>query len=245
MMKAISTMGYLNKLRKLVGKGHKHQEHTLYKYFTLYGVDYVFDIGANTGQSVKFYRGIGYCGKIISYEPIRSVWDQLQKNVSDDPECVPVNMGVSDSIGTGEIYVTDNGAVASSFLQMTQNVVDHAPEQRVVRMEKVETTTLEHELEKRYVSGDRAFLKIDVQGLEDTVLRSAGERLNQVVGMIVELSLVENYTGEILLYQQLPKLYDMGYRVLEIFPGWRNEETKELYQVDALLFRTERMIVPS
>ena len=137
---------FLSSLKKFVRRNRDVERHLLHKYFALYGVDFVFDIGANTGQSANFYRNIGYRGNIVSYEPIKNVSKHV-KNVAADPKCLPVNMGVSDAIGSSEIYVTDNGAVASSFLHMTHNVIEHAPEQQVVRTEIVKTTTLETEIE--------------------------------------------------------------------------------------------------
>jgi len=53
-----------------------------------YGVDCVFDVGANTGQYAEGLRNLGYKGRIISFEPLSAAHALLIENSRDDPEWV-------------------------------------------------------------------------------------------------------------------------------------------------------------
>ena len=47
-------------------------------------IDVVFDVGANEGQFAKKLRNLGYKEKIISFEPLKKVFNLLRKNFSND-----------------------------------------------------------------------------------------------------------------------------------------------------------------
>jgi FkbM family methyltransferase len=44
-----------------------------------YGINKVFDVGANVGQYAERKISLGYRGQIISFEPISSVFTELEK----------------------------------------------------------------------------------------------------------------------------------------------------------------------
>lgn len=200
-------------------------------------VEVLFDVGANIGQSVHHYRSMGYSGKIISYEPIKEIYQTLISNYSDDPDFIGINMGLSDVKGKDNIFITANGAVASSLLPMTDIVKKNAPAQSVLAKEEVDISTLEEQFQLHYPQGKNAFLKLDVQGLESQVIDGAGSCLDQIIGMKVETAVVENYKGEKLLYDLVPEIMEKGFRVSEISPGFRSLDQKELLQVDVFFIK--------
>ncbi len=206
---------------------------------TLYGVDTIFDIGAHAGQSGDHFRSLGFKGKIVSFEPIRYLFDKLEAKAHRDPLWDVENVALGLNAGKAEINVSGGHGGASSLLEMTDNVIDNAPDQKVSRKEQVEVVTLSSMLAKHYPCGDRCFLKIDVQGYEKYVLEGGLDSLDRVIGMKVELSLVENYKGELLLNDMLPFLHELGFRSVSFENGWRNTNSGELYQVDYIVFRTE------
>ena len=105
----------------------------------------------------------------------------------------------------------------------------------------VRVRTLQSITERHYPRGSRLFLKIDAQGYEKQVLEGAGSQLEKVVGMRIELSLVRSYEGAPLIGDMLPYLAERGYRLCGIEEAWSNRLTQEVYEVDAILFRTERL----
>lgn len=206
---------------------------------TLYGIDTIFDIGANAGQSGDHFRSLGFKGKIVSFEPIRYLFHKLEAKACRDPLWYVENVALGLNAGKAEINVSGGHAGASSLLEMTDNVKNNAPDQIFFRKEQVEVTTLSAMLAKHYPCGNRCFLKIDVQGYEKNVLEGGLDSLDRVIGMKVELSLVENYEGEPLLNDMLPFLCDLGFRSVSFENGWGNVKSGELYQVDCIAFRTD------
>ena len=205
----------------------------------LYGVEAIFDIGANIGMSAEAYRAAGFQGPIVSFEPVPSLYAELERRSQADPQWQAVPLALGSHCGHAVIHVTGGHAGATSLLQMTENVVKHAPDQAVVDTQRIEISTLDDVIAEYYPDGDRLFLKIDVQGYERRVLEGARMSLPRIVGMKLELSLVENYRGETLITEMLPMLYDVGYRVVSIERAWGNESTQEIFQVDVTCFRVE------
>jgi FkbM family methyltransferase len=207
-----------------------------------YGVDTIFDIGANVGSSGIGFRAAGFQGPIVSFEPVPHLFDELSRRAQEDPLWRVEALALGASPGLADINVTAGLGNASSLLAMTDNVRRHAPDQRVIRSELVRVSTVDEVVKKHYPQGDRLFLKIDVQGYERRVLEGSQSTLPRILGLKLELSLVENYSGESLLVEMLPLLYSLGFRAVAIEPAWVNRTTGEIFQVDLTCFRTDRML---
>jgi FkbM family methyltransferase len=207
----------------------------------LYAVDTIFDIGANAGVSGEYFRELGFEGPIVSFEPVSRLYRQLERRATQDPRWSCEHAALGDVEGELTINVSDTNGGASSFLAMTDNIRRHAPELQFIGQERVRVTTIDSVIDRYYPRGDRLFLKLDVQGYEKRVLEGARGSLARVVGMKIEMSIVKNYEDELLLCDMLPYLYDLGFRLTSIENGWANVATQELYQIDGILFRPERL----
>ena len=207
-----------------------------------YQVDMVFDIGANIGQCGPWFRCIGFDKTIVSFEPISHLFQQLSQNSKSDPKWLVEQVALGEKEGSSVINVSGGHGGASSILTMTEHVVKNAPDQAVIRQEEIVITTVEKMMRKYYPEGDRLFLKIDAQGYETRVLEGIGSELPRVIGLKLEMSLVENYCGELLMVEMLPRLKNMGFHLVEFGNGWSNEKTGEMYQVDGVFFRTDRPV---
>lgn len=205
-----------------------------------YGVEMVFDVGANIGQCGPWFRWMGYDKTIVSFEPISHLFQQLSHNAKADSKWLVEKLALGEKEGVCMINVSGGHGGASSLLTMTEHVVKNAPDQAVIRQEEIRVTTVEKMMKKYYPEGDRLFLKIDTQGYERNVLDGIGSELPRVIGLKLEMSLVENYRGELLLRDMLPFLEHMGFHLVELENGWSNETTGEMYQADGVFFRTDR-----
>jgi FkbM family methyltransferase len=205
-----------------------------------FGVEAIFDIGANIGTSGIAFRAAGFQGPIVSFEPVAHLFDELSRRSQGDPLWRVEALALGASPGLADINVTAGLGNASSLLAMTDNVRRHAPDQQVIRSESVRVSTVDEVVKKYYPHGDRLFLKIDVQGYERHVLEGSQATLPRILGLKLELSLVENYSGESLLVEMLPFLYSLGFRAVTIEPAWINRTTGEIFQVDLTCFRTDR-----
>src|SRR5680860_1154767 len=99
----------------------------LERLFTTYGVDCVFDVGANSGQYARGLRDMGFRGRIVSFEPLSDAHVLLVRNSRHDPKwVVPPAMALGDFTGETEIHVAGN-LVSSSLRGMTETHERAAP----------------------------------------------------------------------------------------------------------------------
>jgi FkbM family methyltransferase len=215
-------------------------EHALSTLLELYKVDTIFDVGANIGNSGDYFRNIGFTRKIVSFEPVSYLYSSLAEKAAKDPLWLCEQAGIGDVEGELEINVSGQDGSASSFLEMTDTIKDNAPELGYTGRETVAVKTIDSIIDHYYPQGDRLFLKLDVQGYEKNVLQGARQSLHRVVGMKIEMSIVKSYENELLIYDMLPYLYDLGYRLMGIEAAWSNRVTQEVFQVDGFLFRPDK-----
>lgn len=209
--------------------------------FAKYEVDAVFDIGANVGMSAEGFRAFGYGGLIVSFEPVKNLFSELAARAAADNQWHAEKLALGASPASSVIHVSGGHGGASSLLEMTSLVRDLAPDQAVTHSQPVTVSTVDLMSEKYYPTGDRLFLKLDVQGYEARVLEGARDTLSRVVGIRLELGLVESYRGELLLHEVLPSLYAQGFRAVAIDPAWIDSRTSELLQLNVTLFRVNRL----
>ena len=74
-------------------------------------IDVVLDVGANVGQFGASLRAQGYRGKIVSYEPISTVYQTLAATTATDLEWEINNF----ALGLKTEYVTINVSRSSEF----------------------------------------------------------------------------------------------------------------------------------
>ena len=215
--------------------------HALSTLLALYRVDAIFDLGANIGMSGDYFRNLGFKHKIVSFEPVSEYYRRLEQKARNDPLWWCEQAAVGDADGELDIHVSGEGGGASSFLEMTSHIPEHAPGLCYTGRETVRVTTVDSVIDRYYPSEDRLFLKLDVQGYEKQVLEGARASLPRVVGMKIEMSVVRSYRDEPLIDDMLPYLYRLGFRLNGIEAAWSNRATQEVYQVDGFLFRPERL----
>ncbi len=201
-----------------------------------HGVDLVFDVGANAGQFALWLREAGYRGRIVSFEPLSSAYEQLLKRSRRDALwTVAPRVAIGSEEGEIEMHVSANLA-SSSILDMAAEQVAAAPESRYVGKERVLLRRLDSFA--HYVEPDSAlFLKVDTQGYEDRVLQGAAGLLDRCVGLQLELSFVPLYQGQQLFDGMLEILRARGFDLWALWPCFADPGSGRLLQVDATFFR--------
>ena len=114
-----------NYFRKLVNKAgfdlvrlknsHGSFDVHLNNVFKKYSIDCVIDVGANSGQYGTFLRSIGFNGWIVSFEPVKSVFEKLVENAKKDKKWICYNMALGDK-SEKKIINVFSSTVFSSFL---------------------------------------------------------------------------------------------------------------------------------
>jgi FkbM family methyltransferase len=211
--------------------------HDLAELLRLYRVETVFDIGANAGMSGRYFRNLGFTGKIVSFEPVGRYYKLLTREAAGDALWTCENAAVAEAEGEQEINVSGGAGGASSFLKKTGVTWASAPELDYVGRERVRVTTVDRAALEHYPTGDHLFLKLDVQGYERKVLEGASQTLPRIVGLRVELSVSQCYENEPLMSEMMNYLYGLGFRLCAIDEAWSDRRTREVFQLDGVFFR--------
>jgi FkbM family methyltransferase len=198
-----------------------------------YGINLIFDVGANVGQYARRQRAIcGYQGQIVSFEPISSIFSELTKNAKNDPLWIPLNLALGNYDGEASINVSEH-SVYSSLLKA---LPDLSPPP--VKEEKITIKKLDSLFSDYYKDGDKVLLKVDTQGYEKNVLEGAYSSLEYITGIQLELSFVRLYEGEPLLIDMINLLLEKGFTLVNLEP--LNHQLKspgKILQADGMFFR--------
>lgn len=131
----------------------------------LRSADVVFDVGANVGYtSMLFSSLVGENGLVVGLEPVPRSFDLLQRSCGGVQNIKCVNVAASSMPGELRIHVSDMLDKASAIGDGVANYV------------AVKADTLDS-LASTY--GLPQFVKIDVEGFEETVI----EGMKQILGM--------------------------------------------------------------
>lgn len=202
-------------------------------------VDCVVDVGANDGGFARGIRGLGYNGRIISFEPLRKPFESLQRKSSPDPKWEAVNCAVGDSKCDVTINVSGNSGLSSSVLPILESHTKVAPDSRYVGTETVNQERLDTLLPELGVGRDsRTFLKVDVQGYERAVIDGGSNLLadGTIVGLQLELSLVPLYEGAMTYREGLDRADALGMTLMGLDPVFADSTSGQLLQADAVFF---------
>ncbi|HEV2121864.1 MAG TPA: FkbM family methyltransferase [Chloroflexota bacterium] len=199
-------------------------------------IEVVFDVGAHSGQYAQTLRALGFRGHVISFEPLPAPFSLLQQAAARDPLWEPVNAALGDRDGEVTMHVSGNSQ-SSSVLEMLPTHESAAPESAYVGTCQVRMTTLANAIGTYGAPGQPLFVKVDAQGYEEQVLDSAGDALQKVEGVQLELSLVPLYKGQALLEDMIMKMRERGFVLTSLEPGFHDPRTGQLLQTDGIFFR--------
>ena len=170
----------------------------------LANVDVVLDVGANTGQYGDMLRETGFRGRLVSLEPVAEAYAELERRAAADGAWEAVRVAASDADGEITLNLTGDSR-SSSVLPRNERFADKAgwapKESRSVPARRLDGLVAE-----LLRSGERAYLKLDIQGYERHVLEGAGPALERFEAIELELSVTPLYEGQPGLTEMLPLL---------------------------------------
>jgi FkbM family methyltransferase len=211
----------------------------LVRMLSVHRVSTVLDVGANTGQYAKNLRDAGFAGRIVSFEPVLEAYTELCRTARNDSLwTVAERMAIGDKDGRAEIHVANN-LVSSSLLPMLDSHCAADPNSRFVDTETVPVARLDSVADRFLGNDESFFIKIDVQGFENKVLDGAPMLLRRGVGLQLELSLTPLYEGEMLFQPMLDRLSKSDFDLWSLVPGFVDNRTGRLLQVDGVFFRRQ------
>lgn len=200
-----------------------------------HGVDLVLDVGAARGGYGSQLREFGYAGRIVSFEPLESAYDDLSRRIADDPAWTAHRTAVGADPGEATINVASNSD-SSSLLPMLDAHREAAPQVGYVDTQTVQIARLDDLVGAEVSAAKAPFLKVDTQGFERDVLAGAPLTLERVVGIQLELSFVPLYAGGMTVDEAVSWAYGEGFHLVGIEQGYA-APTGEILQVDGVFWR--------
>jgi len=214
-----------------------HPQARLKQLIDKYNINVILDVGGNKGQFGSLLRYIGYSGRIVSFEPIREVFNVLSKESNTDDKWNALNLALGNSEGTSEINISQN-SYSSSILDMLPAHVSAAEDSVYIGTENIKIKTLDSIFSTICSQDDNIYLKIDTQGYEKYVLEGAADSLRYISLLQIESSLISLYENELLFVDMYKLLYRQGFKIASIEPCFVDKTSGEVLQVEAIYCRT-------
>ena len=125
----------------------------------------IVDCGSNIGLSVLYFKRLYPKGRIIAFEPDRATFEMLERNVSANnlAGVTLVKKALYDSVGSVPFYVSPEKP--GLLVQST----------RKENLASSQVTSVETETLSTYLTEPVDFLKMDIEGAEDQVLKDLNE----------------------------------------------------------------------
>lgn len=207
------------------------------RWFNDFGISLLFDVGANAGQYAREVRQCGYKNRIVSFEPMKTVFEELQHSSQKDTQWQCLNIGIGETDGMREIHIAGNSGQSSSLLPMHERHVRALPISAYVGAEKIQIVRLDSIRTKLTNSEDSIWLKIDVQGYEHKVLDGASELLGQIKAIELEMSLVSLYEGAPLLCDTITYLSKKGFQLIAVEEAFQDTRCAHTLQLNGIFER--------
>lgn len=203
------------------------------KIINSYNINLLLDVGANAGQYAHQMRSNGFDKKIISFEPLKSVFKDLELNSSKDPHWQVENYAIGNEDVTSYINVAGN-TYSSSLLNMLPSHLESAPDSGFVAKEEIEVKKLDSIFHKFSSPESRVMLKIDTQGYEKKVLEGAIDSLNNIYILQLEMSIIPLYQDEMIFTEMISYLDSLNFQLFSLENGFTDLRSGRLLQVDGV-----------
>lgn len=201
--------------------------------FKKYYISLLMDVGANTGIYGKEIRQAGYKGKIISFEPLFDAFNKLKTVAEKDKNWETNNYALGAENAEQEINISHNSH-SSSILDILETHTNAEATASYKGKQKIQIKTLDSIFKNLHENNREIFLKIDTQGYELNVLKGAEQSLEYINTIQLEMSLQPLYAGQALYDEIFKYLWNKGYKLIDIEPGFTNINTGTLLQFDGI-----------
>jgi FkbM family methyltransferase len=182
-------------------------------------------------------RNLGYRGEIVSFEPIRAAFQELERAARGDQKWQVRNLALGAATGTAVINVSEL-SVYSSMLAQTADAQKQDSTAAVVRTEKISVAALDDLFTP--FPHRTAFLKIDTQGFERQVLEGSKQTLPFLCGVLMELPIVHLYEATWNFPEAIEYMADRNFTVSQVHPtNFLTADPVSLVEVDCLFRRNE------
>jgi FkbM family methyltransferase len=177
----------------------------------------VIDIGANNGSYVEYLEDFFHPTAIHAFEPLPECQPTLAALRQRMPHLSIYNLALADTPGE-ETFFKNSYAPASSLLPVSDLSKQAFPETERQSATTVKVARLDDVLDVSTLERD-ILIKIDVQGVEDRVIRGGQAIFSAARVVLVEMSFTPMYEGQPLFEEVHRLLESCGLRLA----GFKNQ----------------------
>lgn len=208
-----------------------------------YQINVVIDVGANEGQFASELRRIGYQGKIISFEPIASVFEKLTTVATLDRDWDVYNLALGQENSQKTIYIAGDSAFSSLLKSNDWCEQEFGDESVGKREETVIVRRLDELLHETIKNLDQAriYLKMDTQGYDLEVFMGLGAMAKQVLALQSEMSVVPIYQGMPHLTESISFFEQAGFGIAGMYPVSTEKSALRVVEFDCLMVRNTQI----
>jgi FkbM family methyltransferase len=181
----------------------------------------IFDVGGHKGQSIKFFRGLFPSAVIHSFEPGLQSFQALSVFEGEKTHCY--NIAISDHDGeaeffqneishTNSLYKVNLKSKDSIFFNSVKGNKKDSDVGKFNNTTNVVVRRLDSFCEEKAIH-KIDLLKIDVQGAEGKVLVGAGNLLDVVDYLVLEVSFFDYYVHKSSFFEIEEILIPFGFRL--------------------------------
>ncbi|AWW36329.1 MULTISPECIES: FkbM family methyltransferase [Streptomyces] len=205
----------------------------------LYGVNCVFDVGANTGQYARRLRRLGYTGRIVSFEPTSNAFARLRDAAAGDPDWQVHHCGLGREDTATSIHV--GWKTMNSLLPPSDYGRDRYPRFATTRTEQIEIRRLDSVMDEALdgIKDPRPYLKMDTQGYDLEVFAGAGVRVADFVGLQSEVAVLRLYEGSPPMSEAVAAYEAEGFDITGMYPVTREAATGRVVEFDCVMMRAK------
>jgi FkbM family methyltransferase len=209
-----------------------------YAFLQTLAIKTIIDIGAHSGEFAEMIRRILPDAQIISFEPLKEEFSELERRMQSVADFKAFNLAVGDENGRMSMHRSDYSQ-SSSLLPMASLHKEAFPESAGHKEETIEVARLDSALRECKLNPE-ILLKIDVQGYEDRVIAGGSDTLSSCKAIIIEVSFRELYEGQALFDQIYETLKDKGFNYRGNLYQLLSPLDGSPLQADALFVRRNR-----
>jgi FkbM family methyltransferase len=145
-----------------------------YKFSTRTTAPLILDCGANIGISVLYFKKLYPRARVIAFEPNPETFKLLEHNVQQNNLCDVqlINAAVGSSNGTIEFYVNDDPVCWSLSDTGIADSYSGPAGWKAITVPQVRLSS--------YITEPVDYLKLDIEGMEEIVLREIEERIDLI-----------------------------------------------------------------
>lgn len=206
----------------------------LHNIIARHAIDVVIDVGANDGQFALLLRNEGFAGRIYSFEPVSSTYEQLRRIAQSDANWKVFNCALGERVGEAVINVSGSSDLCS-LLDPNDFGKTTFPNIAVSHQETITMDTLDNFMARENLAKEaRILLKMDTQGYDLQVFQGARQSLGCIVCLLSEISLIPIY-AQAPHYLDALGLYErQGFVPSGLYPVSRNDDLSVI-EMDCVL----------